>query len=217
MKIFSVLIFATLSTGCSSFNARNSALKSPTYQVSVIAESQQRSVATQSQSKTIVVKKCGATQTDCVTTDQKFEYAAFSKNLQNKVLIRSVISQQISLLEQQAASLRLDRDVLKKEVEEFDRNLRMYRMSSLRDVSSNIERLRVSVSLEIEELEQKISLTEKDLQVLKETSSLPKVAANADVNKILALLELQEGFGKSLLYKDNLIAQAIDEVISEMI
>ncbi len=132
-------------------------------------------------------------------------------------MIRSVVSQQISLLEQQAASLRIDRDVLKQEIGEFDRSLKMYRMSSLRNVTINIERLRISFSLEIQELEQKISLTEKDLQVLKETSQQPNVVRNGDVSRILAMLESQESFGKSLLYKDNLIAQAIDDVIAEMI
>ena len=217
MAFLGVIILAAFLTGCSSLNTQNSLSHQPKYQVSVVSEAQQRSVATQSQSKTIVVKKCEIENSNCESVNQKFEYEAFSKNLKQKVMIRSVISQQISLLEQQAASLRLDRDVLKQEVAEFDRNIKMYRMSSLRDVSNNIERLRVSVSLEIEELESKLTLTEKDLQVLKESSKQPNVAINADISRILAILELEGSFGKSLLYKDNLIAQAIDEVIAEMI
>ncbi len=217
MKLVGVFMVAAFLTGCSSLNSQNHSIRSQQYQVSVIANSQQRSVATQATGKTLVVKKCEANQINCEADTKKLEYEKFSKNLKNKVMIHSVISQQISLLEQQAASLRLDRDVLKQEVEEFDRSLKMNRMSSLRDVTHNIERLRVSVSMEIAELEQKLSLTEKDLQVLKENSQQPSVAINADISRILATLEVQGGFGQSLHYKDNLIAQAIDEVIAEMI
>jgi DNA-binding Xre family transcriptional regulator len=216
MRLLGVFILAALFAGCSSLNSQNRLASSQKYQVSVVANSQQRSVATQSPSKTLVVKKCEANTASCEVEAPKLEYDKFSKNLKYKVMIRSVISQQISLLEQQAASLRLDRDVLKQEVEEFDRNLKMNRMSSLRDVTHNIERMRVSVSMEIAELEQKLSLTEKDLQVLKENSQQPNVAINADISRILASLEVQGGFGQSLNYKDNLIAQAIDEVIAEM-
>ena len=216
MRLLSVFSLAALFIGCSSLNSPSHLASSQKYQVSVIADSQQRSVATQSPSKTLVVKKCEANKTNCEADTQKIEYDKFSKNLKNKVMIRSVISQQISLLELQAASLRLDRDVLKQEIEEFDRNLRMNRMSSLRDVTQNIERMRVSISMEIAELEQKLSLTEKDLQVLKENSQQPNVAINGDISRILASLEVQGGFGQSLHYKDNLIAQAIDEVIAEM-
>ncbi len=217
MRLLGVYMVVAFLTGCSSFNSQNHSASSQKYQVSVIANVQQRSVATQSASKTLVVKKCEANKASCEMDTPKLEYDKFSKSLKNKVMVRSVISQQISLLEQQAASLRLDRDVLKQEVEEFDRNLKMNRMSSLRDVTHNIERLRVSVSMEIAELEQKISLTEKDLQVLKENSQKPTVAINTDISRILAILEVQGGFGQSLHYKDNLIAQAIDEVIAEMI
>ncbi len=217
MKLVGVFIVAAFLTGCGSISSQTHSTRSQQYQVSVIANSQQRSVATQSLGKTIVVKKCQVNKTNCEAGTKKLEYDQFSKNLKNKVMIHSVISQQISLLEQQAASLRLDRDVLKQEVEEFDRNLKMNRMSSLRDVTHNIERLRVSVSMEIVELKQKLSLTEKDLQVLKENSQQPNVAINADISRILATLEVQDGFGQSLHYKDNLIAQAIDQVIAEMI
>lgn len=217
MRLLGVYMVVAFLTGCSSLNSQNHSASSQKYQVSVIANVQQRSVATQSASKTLVVKKCEANKASCEMDTPKLEYDKFSKSLKNKVMVRSVISQQISLLEQQAASLRLDRDVLKQEVEEFDRNLKMNRMSSLRDVTHNIERLRVSVSMEIAELEQKISLTEKDLQVLKENSQQPNVAINTDISRILAMLEVQGGFGQSLHYKDNLIAQAIDEVIAEMI
>lgn len=217
MRLLSVFIVATFLSGCSTFNSQSHSVRSQKYQVSVIANDQQRTVATQSQGKTLVVKKCEVNKGNCEADTKKLEYEKFSKNLKNKVMIHSVISQQISLLEQQAASLRLDRDVLKQEVDEFDRNLKMNRMSSLRDVTQNIERLRVSVTLEITELEQKLSLTEKDLQVLKENSQQPNVAINADISRILAILEIQNGFGQSLHYKDNLIAQAIDEVIAEMI
>jgi DNA-binding Xre family transcriptional regulator len=216
MRLLSVFILAALFIGCSSLDSQSRSASSQKYQVSIVASDQQRSVATQSPNKTLVVKKCEANKASCEADTQKLEYDKFSKNLKNKVMIRSVISQQISLLEQQAASLRLDRDVLKQEVEEFDRNLKMNRMSSLRDVTHNIERMRVSVSMEIAELEQKLSLTEKDLQVLKENSQQPNVAINADISRILASLEVQGGFGQSLNYKDNLIAQAIDEVIAEM-
>jgi hypothetical protein len=217
MRLLGVYILITFLTGCSSLNSQHHSARSQKYQVSVIANSQQRSVATQTHGKTLVIKKCEANKANCEADTQKLEYDQFTKNLKNKVRIRSVISQQISLLEQQAASLRLDRDVLKQEVEEFDRSLKMNRMSSLRDVTHNIVRLRVSVSMEIAELEQKLSLTEKDLQVLKDNSQQPNVAMNSDISRILALLEVQGGFGQSLHYKDNLIAQAIDEVIAEMI
>lgn len=217
MRVLMVFIVAAFLSGCSSFNSQAHSVRSQKYQVSVIANDQQRTVANQSQGKTLVVKKCEVNKGNCEADTKKLEYEKFSKNLKNKVMIRSVISQQISLLEQQAASLRLDRDVLKQEVDEFDRSLKMNRMSSLRDVTQNIERLRVSVSLEIAELEQKLSLTEKDLQVLKENSQQPNVAINGDISRILATLEVQNGFGQSLHYKDNLIAQAIDEVIAEMI
>lgn len=209
MRFFSLCVCAIVFTGCSSLPTQTTDKRSPKYQVSVWPAGAQRTVATQEQSKTVVVKKCDAIKESCESEQQRLEYSKFSENLHKKIKIRSIISHQISLLEQQAASLRLDRDVLKQEVEEFDRSLRSQRFSSLKDVTNNIERLRMTVSLEIQELEQKLSLTEKDLQVLKENAKQPNVAQS--------LLEHPENFGQSLLYKDNLIAQTIDEVIAEMI
>jgi hypothetical protein len=206
MRFLMLLTGSAFLIGCSSLESPKSVVQNHAkYQVSVLSD--QRSLATAASSKILIVKKCGSVGSECETAEKKLEYDRFSKNLQKKFVIRGVISQQISLLQQQAASLRLDRDVLKQEVGEFDRNLRTNRMSSLREVKMNILRMRSSVSMEIQEIEQQLALTEKDLRVLNDATQ----------NPVLAILEAQETFGKSLNYKDNLIAQAIDAVITEMI
>lgn len=169
--------------------------------------------------KTVLVKKCLSQPKQCDVGGASLEYETFIKNLQKKIAIESFMSQQVSLLELQWAHLRLDREALQQEVQAFDKNLKMNKMSSLKNVTDNIRRLRASVVLEIAEIEQKIALTEKDLQALQSPGLKIQSASQRvqhDVQKLLHLLESEESFGQSLQYKDNLIAQAIDSLVSEM-
>jgi hypothetical protein len=169
--------------------------------------------------KTVLVKKCLSQQKKCDIGGASLEYDSFIKKLQKKIAVESFVSQQVSLLELQWAHLRLDREALQQEVQEFDKNLKMNKMSSLKNVTDNIRRLRASVVLEIAEIEQKIALTEKDLKALQSPGLKNQSVSQRvqrDVQKMLQLLESEESFGQSLPYKDNLIAQAIDSLVSEM-
>lgn len=187
---------------------------SPQYTIQIVTPASQRAVASEAEKK-VMVKSCSSPQ-NCQADIKSLKYSEFALKLQKKIEVKSFVSQQISLLELQAASLRVDRESLQKEVEEFDRNLKMNRMSSLRGVTENIRRLRASVKMEIQEFDQKIALTEKDLQVLKSPVK-SKSGYSLETAKMLDLLEYGTSFGASLLYQDNLIAQALDSLAREMI
>ncbi len=169
--------------------------------------------------KTVLVKKCLSQKKQCDVGGATLEYDSFIKNLQKKIAIESFVSQQVSLLELQWAHLRLDREALQQEVHEFDKNLKMNKMSSLKNVTDNIRRLRASVVLEIAELDQKMALTQKDLKALQSPGLKNQSVSQRvqhDLQKMLQLLESEDAFGQSLSYNDNLIAQAIDSLVGEM-
>lgn len=192
------------------------------YVLKIVPQQNDRTVASKESSqarKEVLVKKCLSQQSQCEVGGASLEYEKFTKNLQKKIAIESFVSQQVALLELQWAHLRLDREALQQEVREFDKNLKMNRMSSLKNVTDNIQRLRASVLIEIAELEQKIALTEKDLKALQFSSSKAQSVSQRvqqDFQKMLELLEAEDAFGQSLSYNDNLIAQAIDSLVSEM-
>ncbi len=188
--------------------------QSPQYTIQITTSPLKRAVASEAEKK-VIVKSCVSLQ-NCQSDVKSLTYTEFALKLQKKIEVKSFVSQQISLLEQQAASLRVDRESLIGEVEEFDRNLKTNRMSSLRNVTENIRRLRASIKLEIQELDQKLALTEKDLQVLKSPVK-SRSGYSLETAKMLDLLELGTSFGASLIYQDNLIAQALDSIAREMI
>ncbi|MBY0385007.1 hypothetical protein K2X05_07600 [bacterium] len=212
MKFSFLFILALIFSGCSTANfAQTRGYQK--FLVKIVADPGLRNLASEkSLSKEVLVKRCSSTADNCESGEKRLDYTAFSKAFQKKILVQSLISQQASLLEQQWASLRLDRDALKQELEEFDKSIKVNRMSSLRDVTSNIIRMRASVVIDLQEVEKQISLTEKDLSFLK--SSNKNIADNFET--LLQLLESNDNFGQSLVYRDNLIAQALDSVVSDM-
>ena len=212
MKSFHLFILALTFSGCASVDfAQTRGYQK--FLVKIVADPGLRNVASEkSLSKEVLVKRCSSTSENCDSVEKRLDYATFSKAFRKKILVQSLISQQASLLEQQWASLRLDREALKQELEEFDRSIKVNRMSSLRDVTSNIIRMRASVVIDLQEVEKKISLTEKDLSFFK--SSNKNLVGSFET--MLELLESNDNFGQSLIYRDNLIAQALDSVVSDM-
>lgn len=184
------------------------------YSIQIVNQDSSRGIASNSE-KQVIVKSCAA-EPQCSSLVKSMKLSEFAHKLQKKIEIKSFVSQQISLLEQQHASLSVDRESLQNEVSELDRNLKYNRMSSLRGVSENIRRLRASLQIEIAELNQRIAMTEKDLQVLKSPVKNPG-NYSLETAKLIEILELSTAFGASLLYRDNLIAQTLDSIARELI
>jgi hypothetical protein len=206
------LLLLSITSGCSLLETSRE--KSSHYVFEVVDQKKNRDIASdQFTEKTILVKKCQDRSESCTFIERSLKYDEFASQLQKRIEVKSYVSQQISLLEQQGASLRLDREALQNEIDLIDRRLKEKSMSQ--NVTHNIRDMRASILLEMQELDQKIQLTEKDLFLLKSPLK-NRTGVNQDTARLLEIIESGAEFGSSLQYRDNLIAQVLDSVAQEL-
>lgn len=184
------------------------------YQVALVTDLQSRQPSSQGGTPShILVSECRGAS--CTQTPKTISFKDFVQHLEKKKQLKSFLSHQASLLEQQLMSLRVDRDSLQNEVQEMDRRLQMNQLSSLRNVTQNIRQLRASVQMELAEIDKKMELTQKDLLALQQPIKTPRGYA-PEVERFLHIIDSENHFGQSLSYRDNLVAQEIDAIVRQM-
>ncbi len=217
MKLYLQALFLAsfFSVGCSSFEGTQSVTTHFAFEIVSPVNSAHSGRQLASTPKSIFLKKCShqVTTSSCASPFKPVDYALFIKHLQKRLETRAFVSQQIALLEYQLASLQMDREIIQTEIEQFDRSLNR---TLSPDAIANIRYLRVTIVLDAEELDRKIQLTQADLGALKQPVKSPG-PVSLETAKLLELLESPQAFGNSLVYRDNLFAQAMDAIAREML